>query len=198
MVAKIDRPRATYEDILRAPEHMIAELIGGELVLSPRPAGRHARASSMMGGDLSGAFGRRKGGSGPGGWLIIDEPELHLEGILPDVYVPDLAGWRRERMDEVPERHEFRVCPDWVCEVFSPSSASRDLLVKGTAYLRAGVPWMWTVDPVQRMVDVYRAGDGVWQHAGHFEGDVEARLPPFEAVGFDLSEWWVRGAAPAP
>ncbi|MFO0748024.1 MAG: Uma2 family endonuclease [Myxococcota bacterium] len=194
MTASAPRPRATYDDILRAPENMVAEIVGGELVLSPRPAGRHARASSLMGADLAGSFGRRRGGAGPGGWLIIDEPELHVAGILPDVYVPDLAGWRRERMGEVPESHEFTVCPDWVCEVFSPASSSRDLLVKGTLYHQAGVPWMWTVDPVQRFVDVYRAGERTWEHVARAEGDVEARLAPFDAVAFDLSEWWVRPA----
>jgi len=190
MVAVLAKPAATYADLLAAPANMVAEIVNGTLVLSPRPAGRHARTSSVMGGVMTTSFGLRKS-AGPGGWLIIDEPELHIQGILPDVYVPDLAGWRRERMDDVSLTHKFEVCPDWVCEVFSPKSARHDLLVKGTLYQRAGVPWMWTVDPVEQVVEVYRNGERTWEPVMSVEGAVEARLPPFDAVAFDLSEWWV-------
>lgn len=173
------------------PEGMVAEIVGGELVAQPRPAGRHARASTFVIHDLVGPFGRRSG-QGPGGWLILNEPELHVAGILPDVYVPDIAGWRRERLDDAPEDHRFTVCPDWVCEVYSPASASRDLLVKGQLYHRAGVGWMWTIDPMARAVDAYRSNERTWEHLGRFEGDVMARIAPFDAVELDLSEWWVR------
>jgi len=184
------RRPATYEDILNAPENVVAEIVGGELVLSPRPGGPHARASSIAGADLVQSFGRRRG-AGPGGWLIVDEPELHIEGVLPDIYVPDIAGWRREHLHEVPADHRFIVHPDWVCEVFSPATRARDLLVKGELYRRAGVGWMWTIDPPQRAVDAYRSGERTWEHVARFEGDIEACIPPFEEVAFDLSEWWV-------
>ena len=94
-----------------------------------------------------------------------------------------------------PDDHRFTVCPDWVCEVFSPTSSSRDLLLKGGGYLRAGVPWMWCAEPVPRFVDVYRADRGVWRIVRRAEGDVEVRLEPFEAISIDLSEWWVQREA---
>src|SRR5690606_2707049 len=97
MVATSMKRRATYDDLRDVPAHLVAEIIAGELVTSPRPAARHARASSRLGGCLDGPFDR--GDGGPGGWIILDEPELHLHG---DILVPDLAGWRRERMPKLP------------------------------------------------------------------------------------------------
>lgn len=188
------RRPATYADLESAPDDRVAELIGGELVLSPRPTGRHARTSSVAGIVVGSAFGLRKGSTGPGGWLILDEPELHVAGILPDVYVPDLAGWRRERLDEVPDDHRFIIAPDWVCEVLSPRTAGRDLLQKGQGYLAAGVPWFWTIDPNERYLDVYRSNERGWEHIQRAEGDMVARLQPFDAVEIDLSEWWVQRA----
>jgi hypothetical protein len=103
--------RATYEDLLAVPEHLVAELIHGALVTQPRPAAPHALAASVLGIELGGPFHRGKGG-GPGGWILLDEPELHLRG--GHVLVPDLAGWRRERMPEVPATTAFELAPDWV------------------------------------------------------------------------------------
>jgi len=113
------RRRATYEELLAVPGHLVAEIVNGELVTSPRPAPRQARAASSLGGELHGPFDR--GRNGPGGWIILDEPELHLHG---DVLGPDLAGWRRERMPELPEAAAFELAPDWACEVLSPATAS--------------------------------------------------------------------------
>jgi len=92
-VAEPVRKKATYEDLLALPEHLIGEIVGGELHVTPRPAVRHTRAASRLGAELDGPFDRGRGG--PGGWIILDEPELHLAS---NVLVPDLAGWRRERM----------------------------------------------------------------------------------------------------
>ncbi len=113
--------RATYEDLLAVPEHRVAEIIHGVLITQARPASRHAQASSALGGELFGPFRRGKGG--PGGWILLDEPELHLR---EDVLVPNLAGWRRERMPELPDAPAFRLAPDWVCEVLSPSTTALD------------------------------------------------------------------------
>jgi Uma2 family endonuclease len=118
------RRRATYEDLTQVPEHMVAEIIDGELYASPRPASPHARSASVMGGDLGGPFDRPPGGpEAPGGWWILDEPELHLG---PDVMAPDLAGWRRERMPRIPDVAYFEQAPDWVCEVVSPRTGILD------------------------------------------------------------------------
>jgi Uma2 family endonuclease len=120
---------ATYEDLLRVPEHQLAEIVNGELVVSPRPASRHARASTRLGGSLHG-FDREPGGDAPGGWLLLDEPELHLGERGAQVVVPDLAGWRRERLPELPDVPWFELAPDWVAEVASPSTARHDRVVK--------------------------------------------------------------------
>jgi hypothetical protein len=112
------RQPATYQDVLDAPEHMVAEIIRGALHLHPRPALPHARAASALGGELYGPFDGKR--HGPGGWWILDEPELHLG---PDVLVPDLAGWRRERMPAVPNLPWLDLAPDWACEVLSPERA---------------------------------------------------------------------------
>src|SRR5437867_394128 len=115
------RSPATYEDLLRVPDHLVAEIVDGELYASPRPSPRHADASSGLGGALRGPFDRGRGG--PGGWRILDGAELH---VGQDVLVPDLAAWRRERLLALPDEAYFTLAPDWVCEVVSPSTAPLD------------------------------------------------------------------------
>jgi hypothetical protein len=111
VVKPAERP-ATYEDVVRAPAHQVAELIAGVLHLSPRPGKAHAVASSVLGEELGPPF--RRGRGGPGGWILLDEPELHLGD---DVLVPDLGGWRRERMPALTtELSYFTVAPDWVAK----------------------------------------------------------------------------------
>ena len=127
--------RATYEDVLAAPPHVVAEVLFGVLYTSPRPAPRQARAASRLGGTLDGPFDR--GRDGPGGWVLLDEPELHLGG---DILVPDIGGWRRERMPTFPyDATYFTLPPDWVCEVLSPSTAAIDRGDKLDIYAREGV-----------------------------------------------------------
>ena len=108
--------RATYDDLLAVPDTLVAEILDGNLVTHPRPAAPHARTASRLGMDLGSPFDRGRGG--PGGWIILYEPELHLHA---DVVVPDLAGWRRERMPEMPVGPAFELAPDWACEVLSPA-----------------------------------------------------------------------------
>lgn len=126
------KQRATYEDLLRLPEHLVGEIIDGELIASPRPAMPHAKTTSIMGMQL-GPFGLGGGGSGLDGWWIVDEPELHLHG---DVVVPDLAGWRRERMPRIPNSAAVELPSDWICEVVSPRSGRIDRVAK-KAFTRA-------------------------------------------------------------
>ena len=145
---------ATYEDILRLPENVVGEIIDGELIVSPRPASRHALASSLIGGELAGPFHRGRGG--PGGWVILDEPELHLGA---QVLVPDLAGWRRERMPTLPDTAWFALAPDWVCEVLSASTAIVDRTRKRDIYREHGVPWLCFVDPTTRTIEVSRRAE---------------------------------------
>jgi len=194
----IGRP-ATYQDVLDAPEHLIAEIIDGELVLSPRPALPHASASSAMGADLIGQFGRRRSKGEPGGWWILDEPELHLGR---HVLVPDLAGWRRERLPEVPAAPYLELAPDWVCEVLSPRTVRWDRMRKMDIYAAHGVGHAWLVDPEARLLEVYRRMDGSWLRAQAFAGPAVVRAEPFDAAELDLAEWWLpepdEPAPPAP
>src|SRR5262245_44766598 len=152
------RKAATYNDILRLPEHVIGEIIAGELVVSPRPASPHAHAASVLGMDIGSPFQRGRGG--PGGWWIPNKPELHLG---PDVLVPDLAGWRRACMPEVPvDAPFFSLTPDWVCEVTSPSTAAIDRVRKMPIYAAAEVRFVWLVDPRERVIEAFRLESGRW------------------------------------
>jgi Uma2 family endonuclease len=142
--------RATYED-LAVPANLIAEIIHGVLVTQPRPASRHALATSVLSSDLGPPFHRGRGG--PGGWALLYEPELHLHG---DILVPDMAGWRRERMPEMPDAAAFDLAPDWVCEVLSPSTAATDRAEKMPIYAREGVRQIGIVDPGAKTLEAYR------------------------------------------
>jgi len=179
---------ATYDDILALPEHVVGEIIDGELVVSPRPASRHAAASTSLGAGLHSSFGR--GGSGrPGGWAILDEPELHVVG---QVMVPDMAGWRRERMPEIPDVPFFELAPDCVCEVLSPSTAARDRTRKMHHYGRAGVGHVWLLDPAPQTLEVFRRdGDG-WRLVLAVAGDAKVRAEPFDAIELALHAVWAR------
>lgn len=177
---------ALYEDVIAAPEHKVAEIVEGYLYLSPRPAPRHARASSVLGGDLNDAFDR--GRSGPGGWWILDEPELHLRG---DVLVPDISGWRRERLPVLPEGPGFEVPPDWLCEILSPSTESFDRGQKLPRYALAGVSHLWLIDPMKRRLEVYGRADLEWLLLEEYSGSAVVNAPPFEPVSLDLAPLWV-------
>ena len=178
--------RATYQDVLDAPEHMVAELIRGALHLQPRPAFPHARSSSVLGIEIGGPFDRGRGG--PGGWWIIDEPELHFG---EDVLVPDLAGWRRERLPAFPTSAWVELAPDWVCEVLSPGTRRIDLTEKREIYGAVGVGHLWLVDPLARTLEAFALRDGAWVLVTALRDDAEVRVPPFEAVGFPLSALWI-------
>ncbi len=184
-----ERRPATYADIEALPEHLTGEIIDGELIVSPRPRPRHAVAEGGIHADLVGPFQRGRGG--PGGWWILIEPELHLER---QVLVPDIAGWRRERLEVIPETVGIRVAPDWLCEVLSPTTAKIDRRKKLRIYAEQGVEHVWLVDPVERLLEVYRRQGRSWLLVTTFADDDRARIEPFEAVELDLSPWW----PPAP
>jgi Uma2 family endonuclease len=184
------RRLATYEDILAAPPHTIAQLVDGELHVQPRPSGPHGFATTGLGFDLGSPFQRGRGG--PGGWIFVDEPELHFGA---DVVVPDLAAWRAERPPEL-EANYFTVVPDWVCEVLSPSSARFDRGPKADLYARVGVQFMWLVDPIDALVEAFQRSENKWLRLGAWAGETVAKIPPFDAVDLDLGPLWVKKATP--
>jgi Uma2 family endonuclease len=183
-VPTIRRP-ATYQDVLDAPPNLVAELIGGALHLQPRPASPHALASSSLGDELVGPF--QKGRGGPGGWWIIFEPELHFGD---DVLVPDLSGWRRERMPTYPDVAYFTLAPDWVCEILSPGTRKIDLTDKRDIYGTMGVGHLWLADPRARTLEAFALREGARVLLGAVKDDAPVRLAPFEAIEFPLSALW--------
>jgi Uma2 family endonuclease len=176
----------TYADILALPENVVGEIIDGDLIVSPRPAVAHALASSNLGGELFSPF--LKGRGGPGGWWIFDEPELHLGR---HVLVPDLAGWRRERMPVPPSTAFFTLEPDWVCEVLSPASGRIDRVKKLRIYREQGVTWAWLVDPLQQTLEVFQSDGEKWTVAGIYGGNEVVRAVPFDAVKIELTSLWI-------
>jgi Uma2 family endonuclease len=184
MAARVQQ-HATYEDLLRLPENMVGELIDGELYASPRPAGPHTNAASALGFTLGPTF--QWGRGGPGGWWIFDEPELHLGR---NVLVPDLAGWRRERMPEYPTNHIFSIVPDWICEVTSPSNGRLDRLKKLPIYARGDVDYAWIVEPEQQTIESYQRQDDRWILLNTYGEEPLVRIAPFDAIEIDLSLIW--------
>lgn len=179
------RRRATYADLAGLPDTVVGELIAGEVVVSPRPAPRHARAAASLGGELYGPFDRGRGG--PGGWIILIEPELHLGG---DALVPDLAGWRRAHMPALPATAAFELGPDWVCEVLSPSTASIDRADKVPAYARERVGHVWLVDPILQTLEVLALDGAGYRLAGTWKGEARVRAEPFAEVELELAALW--------
>jgi len=184
MTGSSPKRRATYADLLKVPDRFVAEIIHGKLYTTPRPAPRHAQAETGLGTLLQGPF--QFGLGGPGGWWILIEPELHLLGG-DEVLVPDLAGWRTERMPSLPESAFFETVPDWICEVLSPSTAALDRSEKLPLYAEAGVGHAWLVDPLLQTLEVLRREAASWRLVTTFHGERQVRAEPFGAIELDLA-----------
>jgi Uma2 family endonuclease len=182
MTTKPLKTGATYDDLIEVPENFVAEIFDGELYASPRPAIPHTRAASKLGAKLDGPFDR------PGGWLILDEPELHFRN---DVLVPDLAGWRRERLPALPANAYFTLAPDWICEVLSASTESLDRGKKLRIYAREGVGHAWLLDPLRQTLEVLRLESGRWLELALYEGRAGIRAVPFDAIELELGALWI-------
>ena len=195
MVGDPLRKRATYQDVLDAPDNMVAEVLDGELHLMPRPARRHTRSASTLGAFLVTTFDL--GINGPGGWTILYEPELHL-GPEPDIVVPDLAGWREGRLVDREDLDEpfITVVPDWVCEILSPGTRRTDRMKKMPIFAREQVGQVWLADPAERSVEVFRFDGPRFTLIGTYGGDDAIRAEPFEAV--EIPPHFIWGRAPAP
>lgn len=178
---------ATYENLCAVPDHLLAQIVDGELIVQPRPGLAHVRATSRLGTDIGGPFDRGRGG--PGGWVILYKPEAHFD---KDVLVPDLAGWRRERLPEIPDAPSMTLPPDWVCEVLSPSSQSIDRVRKMNIYGRHRVSHAWLVDPAAQTLEVYRLDGENWLRVGSWAGDQRVRAEPFDSIELELDGLWAR------
>ena len=176
---------ATYEDVLQAPPNLVAEILNGNLHTHPRPSPRHAYATSSLDGRLFDPFS--EGTGGPGGWWILVEPEVHLGA---QVVVPDLAGWRKERLPELPDDAWIRLSPDWVCEVLSPSTAQMDRSIKLPVYAEHGVPHCWLIDPAVKTLEAYELTNGKWTLLATLKEDDSVQLPPFDVIAFPLDALW--------
>lgn len=180
-----ERKRATYADIEAAPAHLIAEIIDGRLVTHPRPSPRHGGTANALGHELTGPY--QKGVNGPGGWVFFVEPEVRFD---KDLLVPDIAGWRRERLAGYPEHNWFDVVPDWTCEILSGSTERRDRTVKMRIYGEARIPHLWLIDPRLQILEAFENNGGRWTKIGSWSSDEDVRTAPFDATSFNLADLW--------
>lgn len=186
MSLKPTKSGAVYADLEALPVYQVGEIVAGELYASPRPASLHARAGSRLAMALGDPFDRGEGG--PGGWILLYEPELHLSG---HVLVPDLAAWRRERMPTIPDTAAFTIAPDWVCEIVSPSTEALDREKKMPVYAWSGVKHLWVIDPARKVLEPFRLEGTIWRALGT-QTEARVRVEPFDAVELVLAALWER------
>jgi Uma2 family endonuclease len=179
--------RAVYEDLYTIPQNMTGEIIDGQLVVVPRPSPRHMNVIKALSLEIGPPFERGRGG-GPGGWIFLFETEVRLG---EDTFVPDLAGWKKERFATSIETNWIAVTPDWVCEVLSPNTALRDRTKKKEIYAQTRVGHLWLVDPHNRTVEVYRLGASGFDPVSVYGGKDKARLEPFSEIEIDLGDLWL-------
>lgn len=185
MSSSAPKVKTVHEKWLELPDNVVGEIIMGELHVSPRPAPKHARASTKLAGVLDGPFDTGVGG--PGGWLILFEPEIHLDA---NIFVPDIGGWKRDRMPTIPDEAFFSVVPDWICEVLSPGTAVIDRVRKMPLYAQQGVKYVWMIDPIAKSLEVYENEHGRWVVVHTYMNDDKVRAVPFDAIEIDLSILW--------
>ena len=181
------RKPPTLADLDALPRHVKGEIIEGVLYTMARPRGRHQRLNRVIGSRLGDPFDEGRGG--PGGWWILPEPGIELPNT-PEI-APDIAGWRRSTLADLPEDAPIMVVPDWVCEILSPSNRRHDLLIKKPYYARIGVKHHWLVDLAARTLSAYRLENGGWFELGIYGDERDARIQPFDAVPLDIASWWL-------
>ncbi len=179
------KKRATYEDLYGIPENMTGEILDGELIVHPRPSRTHIHASSVLGGKINPPY--QFGSGGPGGWIILVEPEIQLD---EHIMVPDLAGWKKERFIWEEDQNPISVTPDWICEILSPSTCRPDKMKKMPIYADHGVGYLWPLDPIAKILDTYRLKLNGWIPLARFRGDDKVRSEPFQEIEFDLGDLW--------
>jgi len=179
------RKPATYADLEAVPPNLVAEILFGTLVTHPRPTMGHGGATSALGAIATGSY--QFGNGGPGGWVFVDEPELHLGS---HVVVPDIAGWKRERLKGPSSAAYATVAPDWICESLSPATEKYDRGQKRMIYAQFGVGHLWFIDPRVQMLECYALAEGDWVPKGTYFDNDKICAPPFEAVTFSLGLLW--------
>ena len=182
---------ANYADLEAVPEHLTAEIIFGRLETHPRPVPRHSFAQTSLADELVGPF--QKGRGGPGGWIFMVEPELHLG---PHILAPDLAGWRRERLPKLPKTVYLETPPDWVCELISPSTEKNDRGPKRRIYGSFGVGHLWHLDATAILLEVFALREDHWVLYETYQNTDNVAAPPFESVPFSLTDLWPADDAP--
>jgi len=175
--------QATYAELEAVPPHLVAEIIDGDLITHPRPSPRHGATASALGLELGERF--QKGRGGPGGWIFIVEPELHLG---PHVVVPDIAGWRRDRLSLPPDATFIEIVPDWLCEILSGSTEKRDRTVKMRIYAEDGVAHLWLIDPRLQILESFELNERRWLRIGAWNSDDEVRAAPFDAISISIAD----------
>jgi len=180
------KKKATYEDLHSVPGNMIGEIINGELVVTPRPAPMHMNVASILGGEIMPPY--RFGRGGPGGWIILDETEIMLG---EDLLVPDIAGWRKERFPGWPKENWISTPPDWICEILSPSTASKDRVKKMRTYARHEVGYAWIIDPREKTLEIFKLKSGEWVRLDAFAENDKMRAEPFLEIEIDLANLWI-------
>ena len=192
-MAEPARKRATYDDLYNIPEHMTGEIIDGELIVSPRQSSEHVFATLLLGSEIVVPYHHGRGG--PGGWIILPEPEIKL---IEDTFVPDLAGWKKEHFSK-PEGHNWiSVAPDWVCEILSPSSIRHDRITKMGIYAKHRIPYFWLIDPINKTLEVLRLESGRWVIIGTSAENAKVRAEPFQEIEIDLANLWLEGQTKQP
>lgn len=176
-----------YAQLCALPEHQTGEILDGVLYTQPRPAGPHAFTAASLMVDIGGRFHR--GNGGPGGWRIIAEPEVHFVRDV-EVCVPDIAGWRRERLPRIPGGHRFEVVPDWACEILSTGTAKKDRAVKMPIYASYGLAHLWLVDPLEHTLEAFALQDGRWLVIGLFKDNDAVQVAPFDDLVLHLAGLW--------
>lgn len=191
-MVELAKKKITYDDLFDIPENTTGEIVDGELFVTPRPSRKHTYAASALDKRIGASYQFAEGG-GPGGWVIIVEPEIKLgENIL----VPDLAGWKSGRFPFEEDTNWISVAPDWLCEVLSPRTASLDKTWKMPVYARHGVAWVWIIDPAMKTLDVYRLEPGGWWRllASYGQND-RVRAEPFDQIELNLDDLWLENRA---
>lgn len=177
--------QATYADLQALPSNVVGEIVFGSLYAHARPSPKHGVTATELATELSSPFGRGRGG--PGGWIFIVEPELHLG---PNVVVPDIAGWKRDRLTPFPDTAFISTPPDWLAEILSPSTQALDRTDKLSVYAEFGVGHCWYVDPLARTLEVLALASGKWTIAATFKDADTVAAPPFQAHSFSLDVLW--------